>query len=277
MLKSLLTFLKHKHYSDVQRLYTIKKTLLETAYLLQLGHIPSSLSALEILYVLYNKITNITKNNAGAKHRDRVIISKEHCRLAQICILTENGLLDKKYLDSFCVNGGRLGHDIYGIVSKEPIQAIDISIGSLGHGLSVGIGLALGGDDVYVLLGDGECQEGSIWEAIIFAGHHKLNNLTIIIDKNDIQIECYTRDMLNMENIGERIKTFNLDVFECNGHNINELENILRIKTNKAKCIIANTIKGRELLFWCKELGFSLYHWSPLGKKEFQLALGNIK
>lgn len=261
-----------------ERIKNIKRLIINTACKLKQGHIPSSFSSIEILYTLYNCVANITKENAANLKRDRVIISKEHCRLAQLCILTENGLLKSEYLDTYIQDGGILGHDIYNIVSKHKLEAIDVSSGSLGHGASVGIGLAWNNsNNIYVIVGDGELQEGSCWEAILFAGHHRLKNFTLIIDRNYMQIDNYTNNILDSSsNVANRIKSFGFDVFECNGHNISDLEKYLKIKTNKAKCIIANTIKGKELEFVRERIGCALFHWNLLSNDDAEKIIKEI-
>ena len=248
--------------NHVPRLKSIKRLILETALKMNVGHIPSSLSCVEILYTLYNMITNITVNNSGVQERDRVILSKEHARLGQVCVLAECGLISREYLDSFLSDGGVLGHDLYGIVSEHEIQAIDVSCGSLGHGLSVGIGFALGvKNNVYVILGDGECQEGSVWEGFMFAAHnrYRLKNLTIVIDKNDVQIDNFVKDTINV-NVIECCKIFGFDVNECDGHDILSLQKAFRKKSDKTKCIIDHTVKGKGLEFWIEKEGFSYTH-----------------
>jgi transketolase len=263
-----------------ERLKQIKYLILETARKANAGHIPSSLSCTEILYVLYNKIADITKENAKNLQRDRVIISKEHARLAQVCVLSEAGLLDEKYLNKYMVDGGVLGHDLYGRGSNADINVIDVSCGSLGHGLSVGIGMALGSKNhnIYVIVGDGECQEGSVWEGIMFAGYHKMNNLTLIVDNNNLQVDDFTKNIIDTSsNIGKQIESFGFDVFKCDGHNVDELEKVFKIKTDRAKCIVANTIKGKETLFLRKSRGLNVSHYTSLTPEEMRFAIEEVK
>lgn len=263
--------------NDAQRIKTIKKMLFDNAYRLHIGHLPSALSCIEILYTLYNKIADINKQNKTSVLRDRVIISKEHCRFAQACVLVEAGLLEPKIVTSYMQNGGLLGHDMYNIVGSPKIAAVDVSSGSLGHGLSIGAGLSWGGRHVFILLGDGELQEGSNWEAAMFIGQHKLNNLTVIIDCNNVQLDNFTEEIINTSaRAADAFKSFGFDVLECNGHNIDELEKTLKIKTNKPKCIIAHTIKGKELMHMRNRLGFAFSHWSSMDENDYKLALKEI-
>ena len=259
--------------NDELRIRRVKQYLFQTAHKARVGHIPSSLSSVEIMYVLYNKIANITKNNANNLDRDRVIISKEHARLGQVAVLAEAGLIDSKLLDKFmCDEDSILGHDLYGAVSKRNIDAIDVACGSLGHGLPLGVGLAWDSKyNVYVIVGDGELQEGTNWESIIFIGAKKLNNITLIIDRNNQQIDNYVTNIVDTyTNIARQIEAFGFDVLECDGHNIDELERVFNAKTAKPKCVIANTIKGKDCRFALNEMGFGRFHAAPLSFENYQ-------
>jgi transketolase len=265
---------------DTQRIKTIKRYVFETAHNSNVGHIPSSLSCTEILYVLYNRIANITKENAADVQRDRVIVSKEHGRLGQVCVLAEAGLLEHELLKGFIKDGGALGHDIYGAVGDERVAAIDVACGSLGHGPGMGVGMALGhaNHNIYVITGDGELQEGSCWEAIMFAGHHKLKNFTLIVDRNYLQIDNFTKNIIDSSsNVNKQIESFGFEVFECGGHDVDELEKAFKIPQTKAKCIIANTIKGKEISFTQQSKGFAQSHWGALSDEEFELAMQEVK
>lgn len=246
-----------------------------------MGHLTPSFSSIEILYTLYNKIAKITKENIAAIERDRVIISKEHCRLAQVCVLAECGLLDKDMLNTYANNGSYLSHDLYGhVCPNKGIDAIDVASGSLGHGIGVGIGYAWDNkkSHTYVVVGDGELQEGSCWEGIIFAGCHHMKNLTLIIDKNNVQIDDYTKNILDTSsNIAQQIREFGYDVIECNGHDVTALEKALNTPTEKTKCIIAHTIKGKELSEFIKDKGLIYTHAQIIDEKNYQIALEEIQ
>ena len=200
-----------------------------------------------------------------------VIISKEHCRLAQVCILSHLGLLDKKLLNKYLVDNGLLGHDIYNFVASKELSSIDYGSGALGHGINFGIGLALANANrnIYVLIGDGEIQEGSMWEAFLFIIHHNIRNITIIADRNYMQIDDYTKNIIdtssNMKNIME---TLGFDVLECNGHNIEEIEKCIKEDTKQPKFIIADTIKGKGMEFILDEVGFAMFHHSVLNTEQ---------
>ena len=248
----------------------IKKLMLDTVKTSNAGHITSSFSCVEILYSIY-KYANINKNNIADFLRDRVIISKEHCRLAQVCVLGYLGLLNKEDLKNYCLEGENLGHDIYNIVNPK-FSAVDIASGSLGHGLSLGVGFAYANkkDNVYVIVGDGELQEGSIYEAMLFIGHYKLTNIITIIDNNGMQIDNYTKNILDTNlNLKDRLTSLGFSVIVCDGHDVEALTKALKQHSSKPKCIIANTIKGKGIEFLFKDFSFAKYHHSGLTENEF--------
>lgn len=249
----------------------IKKLIIDTVKPSNAGHITSSFSAVGILYALY-KHANITVLNAADKIRDRIIISKEHCRLAQVAVLGYLGLIDKELLKNYCIDGENLGHDIYNFTNPK-FSALDIASGSLGHGLGVGAGLALANPkyNIYVLCGDGEFQEGSMWEALIFIKQHNLKNLTVIVDRNYMQIDNYTKEILDTSShLKEQFSSFGFDVLECDGHDVNAIDNVLKAATQNPKCIIANTIKGKGIEFLLPERGFAMFHHSGLDEEGFR-------
>lgn len=257
---------------------TIKKLILDTIKPTNAGHITSSFSTVEILYALY-KYANITQNNISDKLRDRVIISKEHCRLAQVCVLAHLGLLEKEHLHNYCVSGENLGHDMYNVVCPK-FPSVDYASGSLGHGASVGAGIAFGDKEhnVYVIIGDGELQEGSIYEAMIFIIQHKINNITLIIDRNNMQIDNYTKKIIDTSSdLKDKMTVLGFNVLECNGHNVEELTEALRAKTSAPKCIIANTIKGKGIEFLLDRFSFAKFHHSGLNEEEFKVVYEAIE
>lgn len=237
------------------------------------GHLTSSLGVVELLYSLYTTINFNQKNFKNINDRDMVIISKEHCRLAQICTLSYLGYVDEKLLDGYMREDGKVGHDMYNIVGGEEIAAVDYASGSLGHGLNVGAGLAMAKPEhnIYVVCGDGEFQEGSMWEALLFIKQHNLKNLTVIIDRNYLQIDNYTKNILDTSsNIEKMVQDFGFNVLKCNGHNIDEIKKCLKEQTNEPKCIIADTIKGKGMEFMLEELGFAMFHHSMLSEKDIK-------
>lgn len=258
---------------DKLHIKNIKNNIINTALTAKVLHITSSFSSIEILYTLYAKITNITPANSHKIERDRVVISKEHCRLAQIFVLSELGLLSDKIAKTFNQSGSKVGHDIFKEIGNDDISAVDIAFGSLGQGLGIGIGLALANpnNNIYVIVGDGELQEGSCWEALMYIGHNKIKNITIVIDRNYMQIAGYTKDIIDTSScIKEQIEKFHFETFECNGHDVNDLERVFKIQTRRPKCIIANTIKGKEARFILENNSFTYFHSGNFSKEEFK-------
>lgn len=217
------------------------------------SHVASALSTVDILSVLYAKILNIDPLNPLLKQRDYFFLSKGHAGAAVYATLAERGFFDKNRLAEHCQNGAYLS----GHVSHKNVPGVELSTGSLGHALSVGAGLAYACQleksmqRVFVLLSDGECDEGSNWEAILFAGHHRLTPLTVIIDYNKIQSITYVKDTLDLEPFAAKWKAFRWDVLEVDGHNHQALTHALSTRENPQKplCVIAHTTKGKGISF----------------------------
>ncbi len=217
--------------------------------------VASSLSAVEIFTTLYyGDILKFNPKEPLDDVRDRFIISKGHGSISMYPLLADLGFYDMSELNIVSKKGSFLGG-----IPDPIIPGYETINGSLGHGLGVGCGIALGlkernsDSKVYVIVGDGELNEGSNWEAIMFANQHNINNLTLIIDNNRASMLDFSKNILNLESISEKFEAFNWNVEEVDGHNINELYNIFeKNKTesrNKPKVIIANTIKGKGVEF----------------------------
>jgi transketolase len=218
------------------------------------GHIGGAFSIIEILTTLYyGDILKFDPNNPKWEDRDRFILSKGHAGIALYAILADLGFFPKEELDY--LNKGRL-------LAEHPdprIPGIEVVSGSLGHGLSIGSGMALADKlnknprATIVLMGDGECYEGSVWEAAMFASHHELNNLCGIIDRNGLITHGSTEEINKLEPFSDKWKAFGWEVHEVDGHNFKELKTILKLATSKAKkkpsMIIAKTVKGKGVSF----------------------------
>lgn len=238
------------------------------------SHVASVFSMVDILSVLYGHILKFDKDKPRWKKRDRLILSKGHAGAGIYATLAEVGFFPLDKLKTHYLNGSYLS----GHVSHLGINGVEFSTGSLGHGLSVAAGIALAGKinnsqfKVYTIISDGECDEGSNWEAILFSSHFKLNNLTVIIDRNKYQSIKKTEDTISLEPLSDKWKAFGWDVIEVDGHNFIELVNSFESssKTPKPVCIIANTIKGKGVSFMENNI---LWHYrSPQGD-EFSKAL----
>lgn len=229
----------------------VKKELLKIHKIAPGIRLASSLSCIEILTTLYyGKILNYDPENIFWEQRDRFIISKAHGSVSFYPILADLGYFDMKQLKMVGKPGGILGD-----IPDCSIPGYETVNGSLGHGLGVACGISLAlkkknrKEKVFVLLGDGELYEGSVWEAIMFASHHNLNNLILIIDNNKICMLDYCKNIINLEPIDEKFRVFGWQPTIVDGHNIQKLHNVLSsVKedtTDKPKLIIANTVKGK--------------------------------
>ena len=256
---------------------SIRKKVIEISYKKKAHHIGSCLSCVEIMTVLFFQIMKFSKKKI--KQNDFFILSKGHAALIYYLVLVQKNFFSEKYLlKNFLSNNGTLG----GHPDRNKKLGIDYCSGSLGHGISVGCGVAFSNlkekkrNKVFVLIGDGECNEGMIWESFLFAGHHKLHNLFVVIDYNKLQGFGSTNNILNLSSLKEKVKSFNWNVYEADGHNIKDLiskSNKLILKKNKPNLIIANTIKGKGISFM--ENKFES-HYQVLNKKEFFLSLNQV-
>lgn len=216
------------------------------------GHIGSAFSLIEILRVLFDDVLKYNPKMPNWADRDRLILSKGHGCLALYVILAEKGFFPKEELFKFCTADGILG----GHPEQATTPGVEASTGSLGHGFSIGVGMAIAAQmdkknhRVFVLLGDGECDEGSIWEAAMCASKHKLNLLTGIIDYNKMQCYSSTSEVLELEPFADKWKSFGFEVKEVDGHNIKNLKKMfvqLPFSKVKPSLIICHTVKGKGL------------------------------
>ena len=218
------------------------------------AHLGSAMSIMEIIRVLYDDFLKIDPNKPKDLHRDRFILSKGHGCLALYVILADKGFFNEKELLKFCHKDSILGgHPEYG-----KIKGVEASTGALGHGFSIGVGMALAAklqgrkSKVAVILGDGETNEGSIWEAAMSASKHELSNLIVFIDYNKIQSYGFVSEILNLEPIAAKWSSFGFGVEEVNGHDVSELKNKLsqlNHKNKKPTAFICHSIKGKGFPF----------------------------
>lgn len=245
------------------------------------GHPGGSLSCVEILSVLYNKIMFVPsawKNSVDFDKRDRFVLSKGHASAALYSILAQKGFFPVEELMTFRKLGSRLqGHPS----TRTGLEGIEVSTGSLGQGLSIATGVALAlklnnnPANVFVLLGDGEMQEGSVWEALMSAAHKKLDNLIIVIDKNNLQIDGDTNDVKSLEPLNDKLESFGWNIKEVDGHNEDELEKafIEAKKSTKPFAVIANTIKGKGVSYMENN---ALWHGKAPNDDELKIALEEL-
>jgi transketolase len=233
----------------------------------------------ELLAVLYGKVLRVNARQPDWPDRDRFILSKGHGGAALYAVLAECGFFPMDWLDTFYQNGSRLA----GHITHAGIPGVELSTGSLGHGLSVGAGMALAAKRdgkahrVFVMLSDGECDEGSVWEPILFAPHHKLDNLIVIVDYNKIQSLGSVKEVLDLEPFAGKWRAFGWAVCEIEGHDVDVIESTLSrlpFEEGRPSCIIAHTVKGKGVKFMENDL---LWHYrSPQGE-EFTAALAELE
>lgn len=215
------------------------------------GHWGSSASLVEIMRVLYDNVAKHNPKNPKDQNRDRIILSKGHGVLAQMALLVDYGYISAEELDRFCQKDGMIGgHPSH----KTP--GVEFDTGALGHGLALGVGVALAGKmkkqnyRVFVIMGDGECNEGSVWEAALLASKHNLDNLTVIIDRNGRQSAGTTEEICPMGSLIKKWDVFGWFVKAIDGHDLDKLRTRLKMKKrNRPLVIIADTIKGKGISF----------------------------
>lgn len=254
----------------------IRKEILTMTYKSKGGHLGCSLGIVEILLALYFKVLNINPKKPSLETRDRFLLSKGHAAVALYAVLAKRGFFPESLLENCLKDGSKLA----GHVTLGSLPGIETTSGSLGHGLSIGIGMALAIEHenlparVYVLIGDGECQEGSVWEGINFAGHHKINNLILILDNNNLQIMGHGTDILNSLPFEDKFKSFGWDVKSVDGHDISAILQALQSQTLvKPLVIIANTIKGEGISFMENKVE---WHGKCPNEEEYKLALKEL-
>lgn len=255
----------------------IRIDLLKMIYNSGMGHTGSSLSETDIITTLYYNVLKIKPENPDWPERDRFILSKGHGVEAYYCVLADLGYFPEKELNTFCQYKTRLiGHP------SNKVPGVEVNTGSLGHGLSIAVGIALGAKmdkknyRTFTLMGDGEQAEGSIWEAAMAAAHFKLDNLIGIIDRNRLQISGNTEEVMALDSLVEKWSSFGWKVREVDGHSIEELYNVLNtipLKQGKPSLIIANTVKGKGVSFM---EGKPEWHHRVPSEEELQMAINEL-
>lgn len=237
------------------------------------SHLGGGLSTVEIFAALFGGVLRFDSKNPENVNRDRVIVSKGHCVLAYYSVLNEMGFLTDTDIDSFEMNGSMF----HGHATRSLEKGIEFSGGSLGLGLSYGVGVALAGKldrlpyHVYVIIGDGEMNEGIIWESFMSISHFKLDNVTVIIDNNKLQYDGESKSIMNLGSLKDKLEAFGLFTIEVDGHNVKQLDNAFRTETNGLpKAIIANTVKGKGVSFMEHKVE---WHHSTLSKEQYDIAI----
>ena len=232
----------------------IRKSIIDMLYNSKSGHPGGSLSATEVLTYLYFKEMNIDPEDPNKVDRDRFILSKGHAAPALYATLAERGYFEKDKLNTF----RKFKSNLQGHPDSKKLVGIDVTTGSLGQGISNSVGVAIGAKldnsniRVYSLVGDGELQEGIVWEALMSAAHYKLDNLVIIIDNNGLQIDGKNEDVMNIYPLDKKFKAFNLNVLEIDGHSFSDIEkalNTAKLTKGTPTVIISKTVKGKGVTF----------------------------
>ena len=256
----------------------LRKTVLDMAYVGSTAHIGCAFSIIEILSVLYKNHLRYPENDPLSKNRDYFLLSKGHGVMAQYACMHELGWLDDNAISNYFSDGS----DLKGL-SDSHIPGIEVTSGSLGHGLSVGVGLAMGvkidntEQKTYVLVGDGEINEGPIWEGAMFAAHHKLNNFMVIVDENGFQAMGRTKDIMALGSIQSKFESFGFDVITVDGHDESAIDKAItklwQGDKTKPKALVAKTIKGKGVHFMENN---NSWHYTRLNEENYQQAISLI-
>jgi len=257
----------------------VRKSIIEIVTKAKASHIGGSLSSVDILAALYFKILSINPKNPADPNRDRFIMSKGHCCSALYATLAHKGFFSKNKLNKYCSDGGSM----WGHATLNSVPGVDATTGSLGHGLSIGVGMSIAlkrnnkKSRVFVLLSDGECDEGSIWEAALSAHQFKLDNLVAIIDYNKIQAFGRVEDVIELEPFADKWSSFGWSVKEIDGHNIKQIIETLEkvpFETDRPSVIIAHTIKGKGVSFMEDKLE---WHYKSPNPDEYKIAMKELQ
>ncbi len=261
-----------------QKAAQARLTVLNMVYNAKDGHIPSALSMIEILTVLYYKILRINPQNPRDINRDRFVLSKGHGCASLYAILADLGFFSSDEIDRFSSFDGILG----GHPEMQKVPGVEVSTGSLGQGISVALGMAMSAKmlnkdfKVYCVVGDGECNEGSVWEAAQVAAHQKLDNFIVIVDLNKHQSSGKTVDVVNSQNMADKWHSFGWETVEIDGHSFIDIMGSVSLapfKRGKPSAIIAHTIKGKGISFMEDQ---KKWHTMIPNQEEYQLAIGEI-
>ena len=257
----------------------VRKNIVTAVYHAHSGHPGGLLSAADILTYLYFEEMNIDPKNPKKADRDRFVLSKGHAAPGWYSVLAERGYFDKEELKGF----RHVGCFLQGHPDMKHTPGVDMSSGSLGQGISAAVGMALAGKmdnasyRVYTLLGDGEIQEGQVWEAAMLAANHKLDNLVVIVDNNNLQIDGTVEDVNSPYPIDEKFKAFKFHVININGNDFQDIERAFqeaREHSGQPTAIIAKTVKGKGVSFMENQVG---WHGKAPNEEEYQIAMRDLE
>jgi len=228
-----------------------RNLILQMTHDAKASHVGSSLSVVDILAVIYSDTSSVGQIKANSPERDCIVLSKGHAAAALYSVLALQEFIPMDWVKDYCADGSFIG----GHVTSKGIPAIELSTGSLGHGLPYGLGIAMAKKmdnrtgTVIIVMSDGECDEGTTWESALIANHFNLDNLVVIIDRNRIQSLGDTESTIKLEPLDEKFRAFGWEVHAVNGHNHSELRAAIKSNSDRPKLIIANTTKGKGVSF----------------------------
>ena len=262
-----------------QKARKVREDILEEVYQAKSGHPGGSLSIADILTVLYFREMNIDPENPNGEDRDRLVLSKGHCSPALYSCLANRGFFPVEDLKTF----RHIDSYLQGHPDKNKVPGVDMTTGSLGQGLSCANGMAIAGKmnqkdyRVYCILGDGEIEEGQVWEAAMAASHYKLDNLCVVVDNNNLQIDGTIEEVMSSYPIDEKFRSFGFQVINIDGHDIDEISKAFEVARNvkgKPTCIIAKTIKGKGVDFMENQAG---WHGKAPNEEQYNQAIAGFK
>jgi transketolase len=258
---------------------TLRKTVVEMAYAGSAVHLGCAFSIIELLAALYRSHMRYDETNPDDPMRDHLVLSKGHGVMAQYACLYELGWLDRKDIDSYFHDGSRLKG-----LSDAHVPGCEVTSGTLGHGLSVGVGLALAavrkktGQKVYAVVGDGEINEGPIWEAMLFAAHAKLDNLMVIVDVNGFQAMGTTDEVMKLGDLNAKFAAFDFDVLAVDGHDMDAISAAITTleakKNGRPKALVAKTVKGKGVTYM---ENVNAWHYTRLNPDLYAQALRELE
>lgn len=274
-----MIFLKKSKIKELEEIAKkIRREIVEQVYIASSGHPGGSLSIADILTVLYFYELNVDEKNPTWEDRDRFVLSKGHCAPALYASLANRGFFDLEELKEFRnINGKLQGHP-----DMKKIPGVDMTTGSLGQGLSAANGMAIAGKldkkdyRVYCLLGDGEIEEGQVWEAAMAARQYKLDNLCVIVDNNNLQIDGTIEEVMSSKPIDEKFRSFGFQIIKIDGNDIDEIIKAFDVARNvkgKPTCIIAETVKGKGVSFMENQVK---WHGKAPNEEEFKQAIEEL-
>ncbi|MEG0729006.1 MAG: transketolase [Anaerovoracaceae bacterium] len=257
----------------------LKKLTLDTCNWAGSAHMGGSLSAIDFLTVLYYKYLNFDPKDYENEDRDRCVVSKGHIGVALAALFADLGLIEKEELKTFNLTNSKLGIHL----DSNKVKGLDTSTGSLGHGSALALGIALGGRvlkkdyKTWLLLGDGECDEGSVWEAAMATAHFGVDSLITVIDRNKAMIDGLTEDVMKLEPFADKWEAFGFEVIKVDGHHMNKMSDAIEHALNakgKPVCIILDTIKGEGISFMA---GDYKWHYGAMDEEKYALAAADLK